>query len=246
MSQESYEAFVQTFPSDELLCGLFGVASYNDLFEQHYKEAAQFIGRGEVLAVYSSDVSIARALESGELIFRKGRGKQKILELNKELYRKNCNLFKRARHQFHSNLIVTVVQQMRWQADMPGWNGTPRQVHIFKDGAYGEVVLAYEQRIVPDDDVLRSKLCRELIGALKKNLLHEDIWWEYKIEGDSVWLQPKELTDELMMAMQKLYDEARARHSLFTVGLSFYPGWEPDRSKDPPDDWKPAGRLEIR
>ena len=240
-SQESYEKFVQEFPSTELLCELFGVASYDELFEQHYKEAVRLIGRGEVLAVYLSDVSISDAFESGELTSRKGKGKREILELNKDLYRKSHDLFKMVRERFHSMFIQAPMMHVRHQDDKPGWNGTPQPVYIFKDGAYGDAVFAYEQAIDPADDALRGKLCRELIAALTKYPMYTDLWWEYKIENDSVWLRPKELTEELKALMQKRYDEERAK-SLFVM-LPFYPGWEPDKSKDPLDNWERAARI---
>src|SRR5262245_36874511 len=91
---ESWNAFARTFPSDELLCGLFGVASYDEVFEQHFKKVARAIRRGQILAVYPSDVSISEAIESGELKSRKSKDGKDIFEVDKKLYRENCNLFK--------------------------------------------------------------------------------------------------------------------------------------------------------
>lgn len=243
MSQESYEAFRQMFPSNELLCGLFGVVDYNDLFEQHFAQAAELIHKGEVLGVYPSDVAIADALESGELS-RKGKGKKAVLELDKELYRKSHDLFATVRHTFHSMFIVSPILQLRNQDRAPEWSGTAKPVYVFEDGRYGDAVFAhYPNTIDPADQVLCGKLCHELIAALQKHPQETDVWWEFKIEGDSVWLQPKELTDDLKAAMQKEYDEERARTRF--VMLPFYPRWNPDRSKEPKSDWTPATVTRI-
>lgn len=244
MSEESYEAFMRIFPSDELLCGLARVSSYDELFEQHYKEAVRLLRRGEVLAVYSSDVAIARAFETGELTSRRGKGKRDILELNKELYRKSHDLFREVRHQFHSMFVVSSILQLRNQDRAPGWSGTAKPVYIFEEGRYGDAVFEhYPNTIDPADQVLRGKLCHELIAALQKHPQETDVWWEFKIEKDSVWLQPKELTEELKAQMQRMYEKERAR-TLFVM-LPFYPGWNPDRSKEPKSDWTPATVTRI-
>lgn len=243
MSQESYESFTQTFPSTELLCEMFGVKSYEDLFEQHFKEAARLVKRGALLAVFPSDVDISRAASSGELTVRRNwRGKE-IPVLNKDAFRKNWDLFKIVRQQFHSAFVGSAMQQMRQQDHAPGWGGAPKPMYIVKNGLYGDAVLAYDHHTLPTDKVLERKLCGELIAALMQYPMYTDIWWEYKIENDSVWLQPKDLTDELKAEMQKCYDEERADSWLVTA--SFYPGWKPDKSKDPPDDWKPAAHIDI-
>lgn len=238
MSRESYDAFVRSFPSAELLCQLFGVTSYDALFEKHYREVVRHIRRGEILRVYPSDVSLSRARESGELTSQKGKGDKEIFVLNKELYRKSHDLFEMVRKDFHAAFIVSAMQYIRRQDGRADKGNMLRPVYIFKDGGYGECVLARIGNSLPADKVFRRKLCNELIVALEKNPMYTDIWWEYKIDNDSVWLQPKELTRELKTAMQKLYEEKRAESRFVTE--NFYPGWEPDKSRDPPDDWQPS------
>ncbi len=238
MSKESYEAFIKMFPSTELLCKLLGVASYDEYFEAHYKTAARHIRRGEILHVFPHDVAIANATSSGVLISRKGWRGQEILELDKELYRNSHNLFERIREEFYSTVVLSAFTLMRRQKYVLKPGVMPHAVYIFKNGAFGDAVRQFDSDVPPIADVLQGKLCHELIVALTKYPLHADIWWEWKMENDSVWLQPKELTDELKAAMQKLYEEKRAKHWFVTT--EFYPGWEPDTSNDPPNDVKPA------
>lgn len=243
MSSDSYEAFITAFPSTELLCMLLGFESEDAFFETHYKAAARHVRRGEILHVFPHDVAIAEAHTSGVLIVRKGKRGQEIFELDKELYRKNHNLFKELRVACYSMFILSAFTRMRRQkySLKPGDQLQP--VYIFKDGAYADPARVKEDGIDTTDKALCEKLCGELTAALTKHPLHADIWWEWKIKNDSVWLQPKELTDELKAAMQKLYEEKRAKHWFVTT--EFYPGWEPDTSNDLPDAVRPAKETRL-
>ncbi len=243
MSKESYEAFIKMFPSTELLCKLLGVASYDEFFESHYKMAAQYVRRGEILNVIPHDVAIAEALSSGLLIVRKNKRGQELFELDKELYRKSRDLFEMMRQEFHSQFVVVAMTSMRKQRYTVPKGGTPHCVYIFKDGRFGDGIRDPDEGEGPFDDADRLQLCSELIIALTKHPLHADIWWEWRVENDSVWLQPKELTDELKAAMQKHYDDVQAQHRFATA--EFYPGWQPDRSKDPPDPMRPARATRL-
>ncbi len=232
MSSDSYEAFIAAFPSTELLCTLVGFESEDAFFEAHYKAAARHIQRGEILCVYPHDVAIAAAASSGELKTRKGKRGQEIFELDKELYRKNHSFFKELRVALYSMFILSAYSRMRRLKYSLKSGDQFQPVYIFKDGAYGDPARLMEDGFDISDPARCGRLCGELMAALTKYPLHADIWWEWKLEGDSVWLQPKELTNELKAQMQKLYDEEMAQTGF--VSQDFHPGWKPDTSNDPP------------
>lgn len=239
MSRESYEAFIKVFPSTELLCMLLGFESEDAFFEAHYMAAARHIRRGEILYVFPHDVAIAEALSSGVLKARQRRRGREIYELDKELYRASRDFFQEFRENFYSMFVLSAFTRMRHQRYSHKEGEALEHVYIFKDGAYGYPARLKEDGIDTTDAALRGKLCGELLVALTKYPLHADIWWEWKIEGKSVWLQPKELTDELKAAMQKRYDEEMVRTGSATH--EFHPGWKPDTSNGSPTASNPAG-----
>lgn len=187
----TFVAYQKSFPSEEFLVTHFG--SKLSVLKQQYCLRNRILLTHGPMRIFT-DVSFAEARHTGllRISFNPIRWiRFTPWVLSKKVFYATHDPYVDARKVFDNVLRVGPMLCIRGDAiDDPA--DPPGPIMVFENGSFSELILsAVAREIITEgfDDKAQADLCDQFIRQYYTGAFHEDSWWRWRVDGNSVRIE---------------------------------------------------------